>query len=219
MSNRYGPRIVTDGLVLCLDAADRNSYPGSGASWIDLTGNNSVPLYNGPSFVSSNGGALNFDGTNDYATMPNLGSYMSSYPGTLSVWFSPDNTTDTNKYLLQGVGGGTNRYYVQYDAGYARVWRGNPAGGGAVGSCEVGGLYNVVNAYNSNTIYGYFNGELTLEESYTNSGGFVLNYIGQQPGGTNYFNGKIFAIQIYNRLLSADEIRQNYNATKGRFGL
>ena len=67
MSNRYGPRIVTDGLVLCLDAADSNSYPGSGTTWTDLSGNgNNGTLTNGPTFNSSNKGGIVYDGTNDY---------------------------------------------------------------------------------------------------------------------------------------------------------
>ena len=219
MGLSHSPNIVTDGLVLCLDAANRRSYPGGGTAWNNLIKNNISVSLSSPNFTSSNGGAFNFNGSSDYATITNITNYMSSYPGTLSVWFSPDNTTDTNTYLLQGVGGGANRYYVQYDNGYARVWRGNPAGGGIVGSCEVGGFYNVVNAYSSNTIYGYFNGELTLQESYTNTGGFSLNLIGKQSISDTCFDGKILGVQIYNRLLSSDEIRSNYLATKSRFGL
>jgi hypothetical protein len=63
----YGPKTVTNGLVLCLDAADKNSYSGTGTTWTDLTGNgNNGTLTNGPTFNSANGGSISFDGTNDY---------------------------------------------------------------------------------------------------------------------------------------------------------
>lgn len=73
MSYRTGPKIVTDGLVLCLDAADRNSYPGSGTSWNNLAGTNSFYLYNGISYNGNNAGYLTFDGVNDYAMSSALG--------------------------------------------------------------------------------------------------------------------------------------------------
>jgi hypothetical protein len=67
-----GPDMIQDGLVLSLDAADKNSYPGSGTTWIDLSGNNnSGTLTNGPIFSSANQGSIVFDGTNDYVQNPN----------------------------------------------------------------------------------------------------------------------------------------------------
>lgn len=67
-----GPSIVTNGLVLSLDAADRNSYPGSGTTWFDLSGNgNNFTLFNGVGYSTANGGSLTFDGTNDYAASTN----------------------------------------------------------------------------------------------------------------------------------------------------
>lgn len=64
--NHQGP-IVTDGLVLCLDAANPKSYPGSGTAWMDLSGNgNNGTLTNGPTYNSGNKGSIVFDGVNDY---------------------------------------------------------------------------------------------------------------------------------------------------------
>ena len=69
MSTKYSPKIVTDGLVLCLDAANSKSYPGSGTSWNDLSRNNNTgTLTNGPTYTSSFGGSSVFDGTNDYVS-------------------------------------------------------------------------------------------------------------------------------------------------------
>ena len=72
MAYRNGPKIVTDGLVLCLDAAIGKSYPGSGTSWTDLSGNgNNGTLQNTPTFNSANGGSLIFDAANDVVSLPN----------------------------------------------------------------------------------------------------------------------------------------------------
>ena len=67
MALGHGPTVVTNGLVLALDAADRNSYPGSGTAWTDISGRgNTGTLTNGPTYSSANGGSIVFDGTNDY---------------------------------------------------------------------------------------------------------------------------------------------------------
>ena len=80
-----GPRIVTNGLVLSLDAADRNSYPGSGTTWRDMSGNgNNGTLTNGPTFSSANGGSIVFDGTNDYATTNYIPLFVNDF--CISFW-------------------------------------------------------------------------------------------------------------------------------------
>ena len=68
MAINAGPKIVEDGLVFCVDAANKRSYPGAGTTWTDLTANkNNMTLYNSPTFTTENGGAVVFDGTDDYA--------------------------------------------------------------------------------------------------------------------------------------------------------
>jgi len=98
MATSYSPKIITDGLVLCLDAADRKSYSGSGSTWTDRSGNgNDFTGYNSPAFSSDNGGNIAFDGTNEWYETTNLG--LSDH--TKEVWFrSNDNT--------QGAGVGPN---------------------------------------------------------------------------------------------------------------
>ena len=73
MTIGYGPTVVTDGLVLALDAADRNSYPGSGTTWTDLSGNgNNGTLDNSVTYTSNNGGGLSFDGTDEIVLLPKI---------------------------------------------------------------------------------------------------------------------------------------------------
>jgi hypothetical protein len=83
-----GPRIVTDGLVLSLDASDKNSYPGSGTAWRDLVGNSSATLVNSPTFTN-NGGGIVFDGVDDYCDIPfsyDMYNGGVTRPFTMEVW-------------------------------------------------------------------------------------------------------------------------------------
>ena len=93
----YNPRTITDGLVLALDAANTKSYPGSGTTWTDLSGNgNNGTLTNGPTYNSSNLGSLSFDGIDDYSTLTS--NYTLSAGWTLSFWGNPifDSTVNVN---------------------------------------------------------------------------------------------------------------------------
>ena len=104
-----GPKIVTDGLVLCLDAADRNSYPGSGTSWGDLSGNGHVASISNASFDSSYGGVFDFDGTNDRISLnANSDFDLSSGNFTISCWFYLSTAGDTTNLYYWVFGMGTS---------------------------------------------------------------------------------------------------------------
>ena len=94
----HGPSIITQGLVLALDAADRNSYPGSGTTWTDLSGNgNTGTLTNGPTYNSANGGSIVFDGSNDYVNFSyNSSLNIGGLNITLSSWVRPTSLVNLN---------------------------------------------------------------------------------------------------------------------------
>ena len=112
-----GPKIVTNGLVLCLDAADRNSYPGSGASWLDLSGNGyNGTLTNGPTFSSDNAGVFSFDGSNDYIQLLSPSSRFAWTPSgdgmnymTIDFWVK---TTDTGGRIISKPWNGNGQYNI-----------------------------------------------------------------------------------------------------------
>jgi len=125
----HSPQISLNGLVLCLDAANPKSYPGSGTTWTDLSGNNeNFTLYNSPSFSSNYGGELLFSGSNDYARITTSNSIDSSASnGTIEVWFRTISSTLGVTYArlvsfsdATGTGSntgstqGTNRDYDNY---------------------------------------------------------------------------------------------------------
>ena len=95
MATNYSPSIVTDGLVLCLDAANTKSYPGSGTTWTDISGRgNNGTLTNGPTFSSDDGGSIVVDGSNDFILTPRVtGTGLSNRSVSWGIWVNPSSTS------------------------------------------------------------------------------------------------------------------------------
>ena len=221
MSYRTGPKIVTDGLVLCLDAADRNSYAGSGSTWYDLSGNaNNGTLTNGPSYTSNNRGGIVLDGANDNVVMSTASSIPIEGPGTLDVWGSYAAVSST--YNLITLMLASSGIQIGMISGNGRVWK---YGGSTLLTYTNPTINTITNwtlSFNGANLIMYINGILnnstTTAANQTGSSPTIrlgsYNAVGSQP-----FNGTIYASKIYDRVLTASEVHQNYNATKGRFGL
>ena len=242
----YYGGIVTNGLVLDLDAAKKDSYPGTGTAWNDISGNrNNGTLTNGPTFSTNNGGSIVFDGVDDYAscgTLGNYGSEMGTKGITLDFGFKSTYTaafkifgtinTGTNTLLLVNFNRDENDNYSSKKTSFAL--RGN--GGfyliGAISTDIYTGNFFIISITrqpSTNQISFYINGVLqtTLYGSYTTSPNTFSNF--EYPftvGATNNrgtvsfnLNCDIPYFRIYNRALNTSEILQNYNATKGRYGL
>lgn len=234
----YSPKIVTDGLVLALDAANTKSYPGSGTVWNDLSGNgNNGTLINGPTFDSGNGGSIVFDGVDDHTLLPtNYFSFPSLNTFTISLWFKSSQTTGGTLFGQQNTANPSSAtgwvpvIYLNTN-GSIRV---EPFWTSSINNTIVSssGLnnniwYNIVTTFNSGTNQLYVDGSyitqrtgLTLT-SFTSTYYYIVGagFAGGRSLGTNYFNGNISNFIFYNRALSAAEVAQNYNATKSRYGL
>ena len=221
-----GPNTVEDGLVLSLDAADRNSYPGSGTTWSDLSGNgNNGVLTNGPTFDSGNQGSIVFDGVDDYSLTP---LPTPSNPLSVSIWFKQ--YTQQNRAHLLGnyysyLGKGTNMstynkriLWYQYSSDFGVGGFGNA---GIVGTEYDLNVWNNVVYWNNTAEYRvYLNGILKASTVDSSWDGAPDLSIGANHGYSNdYFNGEIPVVKVYNRALTASEVLQNYNAQKSRFGL
>ena len=228
MGLSHSPRIVTDGLVLCLDAANKRSYPGAGTTWTDLTANkNNGTLINSPGFSSANGGSIVFDGINDYA---NLGTASSLFPGpsitaSLFCWIKPS-TVGSNIIPIGDQYTAGHRLYIGvyeglWDAGFGGyAWNGGYSGTRVTATTNWTLISLIITAGSAVL---YVNGQQTITKTTDTSvtlGGFFSM-------GVYFFNGSIdgnwqgacniASTQIYNRALTPDEIRQNYLATKGRY--
>ena len=226
----YGPRTVTNGLVLALDAADKNSYPGTGTIWKDLTTNaNNGTLVNTPTFSNSNGGTLLFNGTNQAIDVTSNSSLRPTNV-TLSVWFNRNNSTIVgNEAIAESRKSSWVSYAIHITSTSLDWFIGYldtppySTSVGASGNYVDGNWHNVVGTYDKQNLKIYVDGVLkTTSNSFTSDilySGDLLFIIGFHAESTTYFEGKISTTSLYNRALTAVEVLQNYNATKTRFGL
>lgn len=242
--------IVTDGLVLNLDATNINSYPGSGTTWTDTSFyRNNGTLTNGPTFLRERGrGSIVFDGVNDFVSTSQSSSFQfsNSSPFTISVWVRPTGSGDFSNVVSYALGSGNFRgYYLSlvptasiysgslfvqreksfiFDYYDGSLFRGIMGNSNSI-TFDSWVMLTATSATNNvNDMKLYQNGVLV---SYVNRGSSTPNNIdytgvpfriGSRENIAPY-NGNISTVQIYNRALSAQEVQQNYNALKSRFGL
>lgn len=225
MAVHYNSRITTDGLVLCLDAANTKSYPGLGSTWTDLSGNgNTGTLTNAPTYSSANGGSIVFDGVDDHITFTSNPSLTNQI--TVEVW------VNLNTPPIQGTGfilGREGSYRLIYTTSKfswvcATVNNGWYTTGTVVDASilATSGIYHVVGTYDGANNRIYVNGTLQTTGS-SISGNILTNgtYYLMRTTAANldYGKGNLYSHKLYNRALSATEIQQNFNAFRGRFGI
>ena len=213
-----GPDIVEDGLVLCLDAASKRSYSGSGTTWVDTVGGNNGTLTNGPTFSSANGGSLVLDGGNDEIICGNDASIQIT-EGTISAWFAANNgNTGYNGIIAKQWAWGLfvyNDELITYSWGTSsRRLTGIDVGNGAWNNAVLTFTETVGSPSNNAKVY--LNGDLVLTTTVKHSNQTVTLQIGE-ANAAQHFSGKIAQASVYNRVLSADEVRQNYLSTKERY--
>ena len=230
--NRDYEPIVTSGLTLCLDAGFTPSYQGSGTTWYDLgfSGSNGT-LTNGPSYSGSNGGTIILDGTNDFINIPYTGVTSDNFTFTIIMKSNTMNSSGINRQTLFGLSQNGNFAFRQFDV---EIWGNNGQGfrgnGGPTENVDFFGYSwtlgvdaNNINIYtitlNSSGQTIYVNGQLrnVLSQPYVSN--FNSITLGVRGGGGQFWNGQCYHFNVYDRLLSNQEILQNYNAQKSRFGL
>jgi hypothetical protein len=237
MGIAYNSRIVTDGLVLALDAGNIKSYNAgiSTTTWTDLSGRgNTGTLTNGPTYSSANGGSLSFDGTDDYVTLMDSDNWhFSSGNFTAECWAYP--TASPNQPILvgqwDGVGGGTGLSWVMLLSNdsnrYLRA---------AISSTGSGVDFDLISSTslglnqwnhcafvrNGSTFTLYLNGVSVASTTNSNALFNATNSltIGASSSNTQPFNGRISNVKIYKgKGLTETEVSQNFNALRGRFGV
>jgi hypothetical protein len=211
-----GPIEVTDGLIVQLDAGNTRSYSGAGFTANGLVGGIVGTLVNGVGFTSSNNGSFIFDGTNDYINFGNSSTLQQS-SGTLSAWTKTSAPGSTYRGIIakQGAYGlfYLNNVLIAYD------WTADAARSTGIDIAD-DTWKNVVLTYQSGVSNGtiiYLNGVSVLTTTIT-----VLNQTANLFGGAEANAGQYAACQIssinmYSRALTAQEVLQNYHATKGRY--
>lgn len=217
MGRNHSPRIITDGLVLCLDAANIKSYSGSGNTVINLVQSSSSANLVGGAYVSNNVFVL--DGTDDTITVSNFELRRNH---TISCWIRPE----TFSFFM--LGHGTDGFssaalhvFLTTTTIEYRMWANDFS---ASVSPIANAWYNFTFTYQHTSPYTrniYLNGELigTYDGSqYVGTGNFRFGAL-YSSGGTEYGQGNFGPVSIYSRILSAEEIKQNFNALRGRFGI
>ena len=235
MSFHYSPRIVTDGLVFCVDALAPSSYGGSGTTWTDLAGGNNMTLYNSPTFNSA--GYFDFVGVTSGGGYTICNSALDlSTNWTIEVWMNADDWTYPasacgdkraswwiqasgywNLVTLQSNGSGlyfrgmyaTSSYFTKYFTNEALntwmhvvvTWQDNGYASGYI-----------------NNVSGFTPQDVSAMSIDPTTTKFGLSYHSMHCG-TARTNGQIAVARQYNRALTTDEISQNFNAQRGRFGI
>ena len=209
---------VIAGLIMHLDAGNSSSYPGTGSVWTDLSGqNNNGTLINNPSYNSSNGGNLVFNGANTYVNAP----LTKTASCTFSVWAKSTNANSNNMLFNAGNNGSGPDLFFSSGVISWNTWdsSGNPFGS-IPATASNGNWHNyvVVNDAFSNITKLYYDGVLYGTAIYKNPAITNKLYIG---GNTSDFmwNGAIGNFQVYNRVLTTSEVTQNFNYQKTRYGL
>jgi hypothetical protein len=235
----HSPKIVTDGLVLALDAGNTKSYPGTGTTWFDKSGfSNNGMLVNGPTFSTGSLGSIVFDGTNDYISTP---IQTISRPWTFSTWFNFSSLTtnggfntlfgqDTSLSISRGTfyfqkAGGTFEGVVQNKINFSLVKTdGSIVVTNGLNVIQTNTWYNYTAVLTPTSISLYENG--ILQNTTTNSDSFitpntniVLNAGYFNNNIVDYWPGQSSIFHMYNKALSAAEVSQNFNALRGRFGI
>jgi len=215
------PSIVTSGLQLYLDAGIPASYPGTGTTWNDLSGNgNNLSLVNGPVWSSSDGGYFTFDGVNDHVSNY---SFNNQYTGSSFTYVGVIRYNNkSNSY---------HNIFDRFNSVNPMLWvdtqsrlEANQAAGYTTPLSYTGQTIQVAMVH-SNTagvgvkvyINGTFIGENTAAQGTIPLNGRFSIYRRESSG--NFYSGRGYNLMFYNRVLSAAEIAQNYNALKSRYGI
>jgi len=236
MANLYGPRIVTDGLIFHVDAANKKSYPGTGTTWYDLSGKQqNVTLENGPAYSSLNYGKFSFDGTNDGGLIASNSEMLSIVcPMTILVW-AKQTSTGSYRVIFGQYSSTTNHRLIKMLRvdGSSRIFKyyyGTSSG--SFGSRQHS-VYPTLNQWNfysvivSGTISSAY---ITLGLNTTFTGASSAGALTSTPdtstavrigrmNSAEYWAGDISVVSVYNKALSTNEVTNIYNANKGRFGL
>lgn len=219
MATAYNSKIITDGLVLCLDAANPKSYPGSGAVWYDLSGNNrnativGTPTYTKPYFTSIT--------DSNYFSLSNTGLVPRTNDFTYSMWVK-FNAIDGLDTVFEN-GSWTDTLLFRYESVNFKVYCEGALAGTLTVALSTGTWYNFVLIRSAGTVRLYTNAVLTgtpfTMTTDINLAITTMFLMRSQHSASQYTDGNISTFSIYNKALTVTEVTQNFNALRSRFGI
>jgi hypothetical protein len=223
LQNYYGGPIVTSGLTLALDSGNLISYESGSTTMYSMTGSNSGSLLNGTSYNNNNGGSWVFDGVDDYATTTALPNNLGMISGSFSIgcWFYCNNLAATNGGLVNSrtIDSAGNTY--EMGVRFSSIWVGFYGEDQYVPIAN-NKWYYAVHTYNYTTKSSKLYVNNVLSNTITRTTNLATTSaikIGTYSSTIRSFNGNINIVQIYNKELSAQEVAQNFNAQRQRFGI
>ena len=219
-------QVWTDTLITYLDASNPISYPTTGTTWTDLSGTSrNASFVNGPTFTSSNGGTINFQGSS-YATLPAGQFSFGTGNYTIEAWVKPSlittganiiyasQSSNATGFLAMGFDGSANVFFHGHYNGSSRPTA-------SITGPTANNWFHVAAVRSGSTMLIYRNGVVS-----TSNGTSSLSISSSDPRiGVNpasapeRFNGDIASFRVYSRALSGTEVLDNFNATKSKFGL
>ena len=224
MGLAHSPRIVTDGLILALDAGNAKSYPGSGTSWTDLSGNSNtgtLTSMDGNNYNSANGGYLDFDGTADYVDVSGSTTVSAA---TFLAWVRLDGDQDQAGVVFSR---GTTTCGMNFRATSENIgyhWNSDSNtydwNSGLTVPTQEWCMMVVTVTSSVATAYLCRSSGITSSTNSISHSSATLDSIeiGRDSHlGTRSFDGRISMAMVYNKALTAAEVEQNYNAFKGRY--
>lgn len=220
MATSYSPTIVTSGLKYAIDFSNPQSYPQSGASVYNLAENNTSNLVNSPSWNSGNVGRIVWDGADDYLnterTATQFGFYNANY--TMEAWVYPTNLS--NDRTMFGTDQTEFRKGLHLVFRNGVIYQGHYSADFSAGTVDINNWYQILYTYNAS------NGACEIYKNAVSQGtGTISSFIGDTNiliarwAGGAYFVGNGGNYKIYNRVLSAAEVSQNFNALRTKYGI
>ncbi len=219
MALSHSPKIAVNGLVLALDAANLKSYPGSGTTWTDVSGNGRNGTINGsPTFTN---GYFSITGDTTYISIPNSGLVPRTNDFTYSCWVYL-NSVDGLDTIFEN-GSWTDTLLFRYESTYFTVYAEGALRGTISWTAVTGVWLNIVLRRLSGTVSCFINNtsvgtpfSMTTDIDLANPNLWLMR---SQHATAQFTNGRISVFSIYNRALTESEISQNFQALRGRYGI
>ena len=235
-----GTRMCTSGFILFRNPKVELISTDSGTSnfkhtqsnndlsrWYDLTGNSTATIYNSPLYDPLTGGGLSFYGSDKYITIPENSLFNTNTP-SVEVWVKTNNLSQNGHFFEKGQ---VNTQYSLFQEGGSLIWRKNTSNGLSSHLINATNLstskyVHVVATYTSGSSKIYINGNLISTNTSgtgtitTNANGSSIGVYGGENGSRGYwYDGKIGLVRVYNKELSETEVKQNFESSRGRFGV
>ena len=226
MAFSHSPNIVTDGVVLCLDAADKNSYIGSGTTWSDLSPSGNDGTLSAAAIGTDVPGSMDFNGSSEYLTVTNSTSLQIAANITYDWWFKTTSTSGEDWFFSNNIGS-TPLIMSSIDNSGVIQFQftdddGKSVNGNYTDTSTLTGWHHIalVSSGTTATLYTDTVQKITDTDGSFDTITLTTDFeIARDTRADRYFAGSMDIFRIYNKALSAKEVSQNFNAQRSRFGV